>query len=49
MSGKMLGVDGVKALADAIQDMGALVTLDISNNAIGAEGAKHLAPALQGW
>jgi len=28
---------------------GALVTLDISGNLIGAEGAKHLAPALQEW
>jgi Ran GTPase-activating protein (RanGAP) involved in mRNA processing and transport len=30
-------LNGIKALADAIPDMGALIKLDISNNSIGAE------------
>ena len=46
-----LGMDAADAavLAEDIQDKGALVTLDISNNEIGAEGAKLLAPAFQEW
>ncbi len=40
---------GITQFCEDIHDMGALVTLDISGNEIGAEGAKHLAPALQEW
>ena len=38
--------EGVIALANAIQDMGALVSLNLANNGLGVEGAKHLATAL---
>jgi hypothetical protein len=46
--------EGPKAIANAIKDMRALTSLDISNQVdqrgwggIGAEGAKHLAEALK--
>jgi hypothetical protein len=62
IAGNYLGLDGrdgtdlsgVIALADVIPEMGALTSLDVSNQAdedgdcgLGAEGAKHLAEALK--
>ena len=43
-----LGMDAADAavLAEDIQDKGAMSILDVSNNRIGAEGAKALAPAM---
>jgi hypothetical protein len=38
---------GVTALANAIPDMGALYSLDLSANSLGAEGAKVLAKMLK--
>ena len=49
VSGQNLGPADARQLAVFVKDNGALVTLDISGNVIGAEGAKHLAPALQEW
>ena len=49
LSNKQLGHLDAIVIAPLIQANGALVSLDISNNEIGAEGAKHLAPALQEW
>ena len=50
LSNNKLNAEAAEVLSDGIMDAkGALVTLDISRNAIGAEGAKHLAPALQEW
>ena len=40
-------VSGVIAIANAIPTMGALTSLDISTNFIGAEGAKHVAEAIK--
>ena len=50
-SGKHLGVSGSMVLAAFIssksfQDKGAMSILDVSNNKIGVEGAKALAPAM---
>jgi hypothetical protein len=39
-------MSGVVALADAIPDMGALTTFDISKNDLSAEGAKNIAAIL---
>ena len=39
--------DGAIALADAIKNNGALTSLDISLNNLGAEGAKHVAEAIK--
>ena len=49
LSYKGLSAGCATLLAPELNANGALVTLDISNNEIGAEGAKHLAPALQEW
>ena len=40
---------GVLALADAIQDMGALASLNLANNYLEAEGAQCLAKVLPAW
>jgi Ran GTPase-activating protein (RanGAP) involved in mRNA processing and transport len=39
---------GIIAIADAIPDMGAMTSLDVSNNGLYAEGTKLLAEALKG-
>jgi hypothetical protein len=39
--------EGIIATANAISDMGALTSLDISKNGLGAEGTKQLAKALE--
>ena len=49
LSNKGLSAGCATLLAPELNANGALVTLDISGNRIGAEGAKHLAPALQEW
>ena len=49
LAGKSLGTEGALVLATYLNANGALVTLNISQNDIGAEGAKHLAPALENW
>ena len=38
-----------KILAPAIQDMGALVFLNLANNLLGPVGAQHLAKVLPTW
>ena len=38
--------DGINKLATVLEDNGAMSILDVSNNRIGAEGAKALAPAM---
>ena len=40
---------GIFALANAIQDMGALASLNLANNKLGVEGAQHLAKVLPTW
>jgi Ran GTPase-activating protein (RanGAP) involved in mRNA processing and transport len=40
------GMSGVVALADAIPDMGAMTSLNLSRNRLGAEGAKHIAESI---
>ena len=40
---------GIVALANAIQDMGALVSLNLANNSLGPVGAQHLANVLPTW
>ena len=40
-------MEGVGAFADAIPTMGALTSLDLSENQINAEGAKHVAEAIK--
>ena len=40
---------GVIALANAIQDMGSLVSLNLAQNWLGVEGAKHVAEVLPKW
>ena len=49
LSGKDLRAGCATLLAPELNANGALVTLDISKNEIGSEGAKHLAPALKNW
>ena len=46
-----LGMDAADAaiLAEDIQDKGALVSLNLANNKLGVEGAKHLAKVLPTW
>ena len=39
-------VAAVIAIATAIPTMGAMTTLDVSDNDLGSEGAKHIAAAL---
>jgi Ran GTPase-activating protein (RanGAP) involved in mRNA processing and transport len=41
-------MSGIIALANAISDMGAMTSLDVSNNKLCAEGTKLLAEALKG-
>ena len=38
---------GVVAIADAIPAMGALTSLNLADNELGAEGAKHVAEAIK--
>ena len=40
--------DGAIALADAIKNNGALTSLNLASNRLGAEGAKHVAKAIKG-
>jgi hypothetical protein len=40
-------MQGVIALANAIPDMGAMTSLNLANNFLQAEGAKHIAGALK--
>ena len=40
-------LDGIIALADGIKNSGALTSLDLASNRLGAEGAKHVAEAIK--
>ena len=40
-------MSGVIALADAIPDMGAMTSLNLAENYMGADGAKHIAAAIK--
>ena len=46
LSGLRMDVDDAAVLAADIQDKGAMSILNVSNNQIGAEGAKALVPAM---
>ena len=46
LSGKSLGTEGALVLATYMEDNGAMSILNVSNNNIGAEGAKALVPAM---
>ena len=48
MSGKKMGADGAIMLAPEIVANGALTSVNLASNSIGAEGAKHVAEAIKG-
>jgi hypothetical protein len=43
----VVDLNGIKALADAIPGTGAMTSLSLANNKLGAEGAKHIADAIK--
>ena len=46
--GREADMTGVSAVADAIPTMGALTSLNLASNRLGAEGAKQVAEAIKG-
>ena len=49
LSGQCLGAEGALVLSTCLHDNGALASLNLANNKLGPEGAKHLATALPYW
>ena len=49
LSKKNLQAGCAVLVSHEIQDMGALVSLNLANNKLGAEGAQHLAKVLPTW
>jgi Ran GTPase-activating protein (RanGAP) involved in mRNA processing and transport len=47
LQGNMIGVDGVKYLADGVESNSTLLVIHLGGNNIGDEGAKYLADALK--
>jgi hypothetical protein len=45
--GHTLGIDGAKALADALKINSAITSIDLRNNKVDVDGAKALADALK--
>ena len=48
-SNQGLGAEDAKLIASDIQDMGSLVSLNLAQNDLGPEGAKHVAEVLPAW
>ena len=48
-SNQGLGPEDAMLISLDIQDMGALASLNLANNNLGAEGAQHLAKVLPTW
>ena len=48
VSGQSLGVEGAVVISRCLENNGPLTSLNLANNWLGPEGAKHVAEAIKG-